>query len=145
MSYAHTQSVPPAVLAAGGAVGFIASRVIPNPIARVAGLGVLALVGATFRSLTVEVDNERIRLLFGDGLVEKDVKMAEIESVRPTRTNPLQGWGVHWIGDGWLYNVYGLSAVELKMKSGKLVVIGTDEPTELCEAVNEQLRLRRFE
>ncbi|HEY9716777.1 MAG TPA: hypothetical protein V6C69_04890 [Trichormus sp.] len=145
MSYAHTQSVPPAVLTAGGALGFIASKVIPNPLIRIASLGVLALAGTTFRSLTIEVDTDRVRLLFGDGLLEKDVKLADVESVKQTRTNAWQGWGVHWIGNGWLYNVYGLAAVELKLKDGKVVVIGTDEPTELTEAINEQLRNRRFE
>ena len=145
MTYAHTQSVPPAVLAVGGAVGWLATKAIPHPVGRIAALGVVAVVGTAFRSLTIEVDNERVRMLFGDGLLEKDVKLAEVESCQQTRTNPLQGWGIHWIGTGWIYNVYGLAAVELKLKNGKVAIIGTDEPTELNEAINEQLRLRRFE
>ena len=51
----------------------------------------------------------------------------------------MQGWGIHHVGDGWLFNIYGFDAVELHFHSGKRAVIGTDEAEKLAEAINEQL------
>jgi len=41
------------------------------------------------------------------------------------------------ISGGWMYNVWGLDAVELNLTSGKVFRIGTDEPAELLAAVEQ--------
>ncbi len=41
---------------------------------------------------------------------------------------------------GWLYNVSGTDAVELKMKNGKRYRIGTDVPGELAEAIRQAIK-----
>ena len=58
---------------------------------------------------------------------------------------PLSGWGVHFVGDGWLYNVFGLDAVRISMKSGKIIYIGTDEPQVLAAAIREAANLPDIE
>jgi len=45
------------------------------------------------------------------------------------------GWGIRLIPGGWLYNVSGLDAVELKMKNGRIFRIGTDEAQRLAEFI----------
>jgi hypothetical protein len=40
---------------------------------------------------------------------------------------------------GWLYRVSGSYAVEIKMKSGKRYLIGSDEPQKLADFINEQI------
>jgi hypothetical protein len=40
-----------------------------------------------------------------------------------------------------LYNVSGVQAVELELRSGKRLRIGTDEPTKLCEMIRTMKEL----
>ena len=47
------------------------------------------------------------------------------------------GWGVRYYGQGWLYNVSGLDAVEIRLKSGKHIRIGTDEPEALVAEIRD--------
>ena len=98
-------------------------------------LGVLAL----FYNLTVEIDAEYLRISFGIGLVRKRFPLDQIDSCLPVRNSWIYGWGIRLTHRGWLYNVSGLDAVELKMKSGKTCRIGTDEPEVLAAAIREAL------
>ena len=41
--------------------------------------------------------------------------------------------------NGWLFNVSGLQAVEIFLRSGKKYRIGTDEPERLVEAIRANL------
>jgi len=98
-------------------------------------LGVLAL----FYNLTVEIDAEYLRISFGIGLIRKRFPLDQIDSCLPVRNSWIYGWGIRLTHRGWLYNVSGLDAVELKMKSGKTCRIGTDEPEVLAAALREAL------
>lgn len=102
-------------------------------------VGVLVLVLLLFGSLTVEIAGGHLRIRFGVGLIRKRWPLDGIEGCRPVRNSWLYGWGIRKIPGAWLYNVSGLDAVELKMKSGKAVRIGTDEPRALCAALEEAL------
>jgi hypothetical protein len=104
--------------------------------------GALGLVAEMMRSLSVEVDSEKVRITFGAGLFSKQFQLDDIESCRQWRISPLVGWGIHWIGSGWVYNIYGLDVVELQLKNGTVAMIGTDEPTELEQAIRDQLLTR---
>jgi hypothetical protein len=100
------------------------------PIAVLCGLVVLL-----FGALTVEVDREAIRLRFGLGLIRKTVPLARVRSWRPVRNPWYVGWGIR-LGPGWtLWNVSGLSAVELVLADGRRFRIGTDEPADLSRAI----------
>lgn len=98
-------------------------------------LGILVL----FHNLTVTIDDRDLRISFGIGLIRKRFPLDQIESCQPVRNSWLYGWGIRLTPRGWLYNVSGLDAVELKMKSGKTCRIGTDEPAVLATAVRETL------
>ncbi|MGH9552852.1 MAG: hypothetical protein ACRD3W_25960 [Terriglobales bacterium] len=142
MKYAHTQRVPAPALAAAGGVGFVAARVIPHPLLKAVAVGGMAWAAATFNCLTVEVHEEYIQVMFGNTMVKKRLEMADVASSKQIRLNPLMGWGIHWVGNGWLYNVYGLDAVEVSLKNGSRFLIGTDEPTELNAVINSVLEAR---
>ena len=107
----------------------------------VAGLTavILVTVAFLFRSLTITVGNGVLSWSFGPGLIRKSVRLANIERVVPTRTSPLAGWGIHWTGRGWLYNVAGRGAIEVQMKDGRRFLLGTDEPGRLARAVEDGL------
>ena len=109
--------------------------------APIAWLILILLVGilALFYNLTVTIDDAHLRIRFGIGLIRKRFPLDQIDSCRPVRNSWLYGWGIRLTHRGWLYNVSGLEAVELKMKSGKTCRIGTDEPAALAAALEERL------
>jgi hypothetical protein len=98
---------------------------------------VLALL---FGALTVEVDDEELRVWFGTGLIRKQIPLADVASCRQVKNEWWYGWGIRYFGRGWLYNVSGLDAVELNMRDGSVLRIGTDEPEELEREIRLKLR-----
>jgi hypothetical protein len=105
-----------------------------HPLA-LAVLAIPALVLLLFHSLTVEITDETLRVYFGAGLASFDFALRDVESVAAVRNPWYYGWGIRITPYGWLYNVSGLDAVELRLHSGKRVRIGTDEPRKLVEAI----------
>ena len=102
-------------------------------------LGVLLVILVLFSSLTVEIDAEHLRIHFGIGLIRERFPLDQIETCLPVRNSWLHGWGIRLTSHGWLYNVSGLDAVELKMKNGKACRIGTDEPEALTAVLQVAL------
>jgi hypothetical protein len=102
-------------------------------------LGVLAVVLALFYKLTVEINAEHLQIRFGIGLIRKRFFLDQINDGQPVKNSWCNGWGIRLTSHGWLYNVSGLEAVELKMKTGKTCRIGTDEPQVLATALQEVL------
>jgi len=112
-----------------------------SPVVRVI-LAILAFAEANFFFLAVTVSGEKLRLRFGVGLIRFAVDLAEVTSVR-TVTNPwYAGWGIRYMGDGWLYNVSGLRAVEVGLKSDRKYRVGTDEPERLEAALKQRIGIR---
>jgi hypothetical protein len=69
-------------------------------------------------------------------LIGKTVPVAAIAGCEPV--DGLWAWGIHWAGKrGWLFNVSGHQAVALTLSDGKRLMVGTDEPQRLCQAVAE--------
>ena len=101
----------------------------------------LLVCGALFYSLTVEISNNHLGIHFGVGIVKKRFEIKDIEKAYPVRNRWYYGWGIRLILHGWLYNVSGLDAIEIVMSSGKRYRIGTDQPNELMQAVNEARKL----
>ena len=100
---------------------------------------VFVIIAALFWSLTITVTGEHLAWHFGIGLIRKSVPVAEIESCEPTPTSFWNGWGIHWSPSGWVYNISGYGAVEVRLKSGKAFRLGTDEPEALADAIREAL------
>lgn len=96
---------------------------------------------ALFYSLTVEISNDHLRIHFGVGIIKKRFEIKDIEKAYPVRNRWYYGWGIRLLPHGWLYNVSGLDAIEIVMSSGKRYRIGTDQPNELAQAVNEARKL----
>jgi hypothetical protein len=67
------------------------------------------------------------------------VQLADIASCAVVQNPWWYGWGIRLTPQGWLYNVAGRSAVEIRLKSGKRFRIGTDEPQQLCQALQQAL------
>jgi uncharacterized membrane protein len=102
-----------------------------------AAIGALCLV-LTYK-LTVEINNDFLRFWFGPGIFWKTIPVERITYCQPFK-GVICGWGIRITPDGWLYNVSGMKAVTIVLKSGKKLNIGTDEPIRLIEAINSVLR-----
>lgn len=96
---------------------------------------------ASFTSLTVAVDDTKIRLHFGYGIFRKSISLANIASVKKVTNKWYYGFGIRfWFWPKmWIYNVSGLDAVELMLKNGKRIRIGTDEPHKLETIIKQAL------
>jgi len=147
--YRHTQMAGwPVLVPAGGlilastAVGFGQDIVYGVFLA----VFLIVLLGLFF-SLTVAVDDRRILLTYGVGLIRKRIPLSQIAAVERVRNKWYQGWGIRLIPGGILYNISGLQAVELIMADDTRVRIGTDEPFKLSGAIHQRIqkRRRRFE
>ena len=90
-------------------------------------------------SLNVRIENGFIRIRFGAGTWRKKFALAEVASAKPVKSSFWHGWGIHYTGSAWLYNVAGLDAVEIILQNGKRRRIGTDEPQLLAAAINTSL------
>ena len=106
-------------------------------------LAALAIGFLLFSILTVKVDAEEVSVRFGVGLIRKRFPISEIESRSAVRNPWYYGWGLRRTPIGWLYNVSGLEAVEITMKDGRKVRIGTDDPAGLDAAIGAALSNKR--
>jgi hypothetical protein len=88
-----------------------------------------------FGSLTVEVTPEQVRLGFGPGWIRKSFETAEIVEARKVVNPWYYGWGIRLTPHGWLFNVSGNDAVEIRLRNDRRYRIGTDEPHRLLMAI----------
>lgn len=99
-------------------------------------LSLFVVILLLFYQLKITVNAKEVRFSLGIGIIGKTFQTNHIKGCRSVRNSVLSGLGVRMITNGWLYNVSGLSAVELQFKDKKAVVrIGTDQPDEVTEAI----------
>jgi len=130
-------SVLPAVI-----ILLIAFGAAPEKPQFFAGALVVLIPLSLFYCLTITVDRNTLKFAFGIGLIKKTIPIADIETVYQVRNKWSHGWGIHYIGGRWLYNVSGLDAIEVKTKDGKITRIGTDDPEALIRAIKTYLGMR---
>ena len=109
-----------------------------HPLTFIALIIVLVILGI-FSRLTVTVDNQMIQIQFGLRIIRKTFLLREIGTYRVVKNPWYYGWGIRFTPRGWLFNVSGYSAIEMEMKNGKRYRIGTDDPDNLAEALDEAL------
>src|SRR3984957_15984536 len=101
----------------------------------VAVLVLLIAVAILFSSLTVEVSDNELRWYFGPGLWTYRLALGDIETVAVVRNHWWNGFGIRMRPGFRLYNVSGLDAVELRLRSSDVRRIGTDDPQGLAGAL----------
>ena len=135
--YRHTQPGTVIVRSLVAAMVLLTAMLVAAGFHPVA-LAVLVLLGLTahlFRSLTVHVTDGLLTWWFGSGVFRNRVRLADVVEARTVKNRWYDGWGIHWTPRGWLYNVAGFDAVEIRLRSGRCIRIGTDEPDRLVDAV----------
>ena len=97
---------------------------------------IIAITGVIFSCLTIEIDTAALNWWFGMGVWKKQIALEDIASAAVVRNPWWYGFGIHRTPRGWLYNVSGLDAVEISLRDGRILRLGTDEPRELVDALN---------
>ena len=92
-----------------------------------------------FWSMTVRVTDQVLEFWLGPGLIRRRIPLEQIADLETVRTRILQGWGIRRTMLGRLYNVSGLRAVRVRLKTGKSILVGTDQPRTLIRAIRERL------
>jgi hypothetical protein len=152
--YQHRQSARAIRVALGTAIVFVALilRTLgpddPALLGVLAVFALLTLILFTFHSLTVTVTADTIRAAFGPGWIRKTVPVDEVLEARVVRNRWYHGWGIRYYGwfdrervRGWLFNVSGFDAVEVRLRNGRNYRIGTDDPVGLLAAVRRAVGL----
>lgn len=106
-------------------------------------LGVLMMVSLLaslfFYRLKTEVSAEKIKLTFGLGLT-KTIDLKKIKRAEVVRNKWYYGWGIRYVFNGWMWNIYGLDAVELHYKDKDVVFrIGSQKAHELKKSIDDVL------
>lgn len=97
---------------------------------------VVPIATVTFSSLTIVVRDDAIVWWFGVGIPRGRLPLQDVTDASAARIAPWQGWtGIHFTTRGWLWNVGPGAAVRLRASSGRNVLLGTNRPQELLDAV----------
>lgn len=107
-----------------------------KPIA-IGSLVISLIVLPLFYNLTVKFTQDTIHCSFGIGLISRKIPIHQIESAHQVKNPWYFGWEIRAIPGGWMFNVSGLDAIELTLKSNGKFRIGTDDPKGLLSAINQ--------
>jgi len=98
-------------------------------------VGAAVIIGSR---LTVRVLANSLTATFGWGWPRRTVPFSEVVETDIVRNRWWYGFGIRVIPGGTLWNVWGLDAVELRLTSGRVAQIGTDEPEALLAAIRRR-------
>ncbi len=115
----------------------LGSNPIPLP-AMLIMTGLFVTLLMFFYKLTLIVNSEGIKIIYGIGLIRKTIKPDLIKGVRTTSVPWYYGMGIRLTPKGMMYNINGFNVVELKYQIGesdKTVLIGTHRGEELVNAL----------
>jgi len=98
------------------------------------------VVGAViFCRQTIQINGSSLSWNFGPSLLMKQVALKEIAAAEPVENKWYSGWGIHFAGGEWVYNVAGFDAVRVTLKNGQRFRLGTDEPEALTAAIRSEI------
>ncbi len=90
--------------------------------------------------LSITINEQYVSFKMGIGLINKKYPISDIRSVEIVKNNWMYGWGIRFIPGGWLYNVSGFKAIELRFHSSdKIIRIGTDKPEEIEKEIRSRI------
>jgi hypothetical protein len=104
-------------------------------------LVVVIIVFLLFYKMTIEVDEQKITISFGIGLIKRQVALNSIATVDTVSNSVIQGWGIRYGHDYVLYNVGGTKAIEITFKDGgRKIRIGSKNPEILLNYIKALIR-----
>ena len=93
--------------------------------------------------MTTTIEGDVLRITYGIGLIRRTIQLSEIRSAEVVRNPWIYGWGIRFIPNGMLYNIKGLSGVELTFKGlSRIIRIGSGNADALSEAISKEITSR---
>ena len=131
----------PLVFVLGGAPVKAGSDIVPGVVGLAVGIAVVIGVAVLMyvMRLRVRVDAEGLHVRFFP-LVKKDISLEEIARWEARTYRPLLeygGWGIRYGWSGMAYNVSGNQGVQLELRNGKRLLIGSQRMEELAAAIGQ--------
>ena len=128
-------------LLTGALIGYVSLAIIAEGRWAAAALMIIlyALGVVLFYSFTIEISEEKLKFYFGIGLIRKTYLISEIESVRQVVNPWYYFWGAKSIPGGWFYAIAPGEAVEIILKNGKIVQLGTNQSGKLRDAIQNAI------
>lgn len=114
-------------------------KVKNNGIGALIGLPITLAILVCFWSMTVEVTSTHLQHYFSWGFWKKSYPIQDIQSIDKGRTNWYNGYGIRYVGTGWLYNVSGYDVLIVTFQSGEEIRLGTDDLEELHAILSDKL------
>ncbi|MGI9665903.1 MAG: hypothetical protein ACR2N2_02220 [Acidimicrobiia bacterium] len=97
---------------------------------------VILIVLVAFNRLHITVEDGALTARFGWGKPHRTFDLSDMIAVRRLRNRWWMGWGVRKIPSGWMYNVWGLDAVEVDLSDGTSFRMGTNDAENLLAAIS---------
>jgi len=96
-------------------------------------VAIFGLLAACFAHLRVHDAGDALQITFGPlHVFRRKVHYDQIRTAEIVRSTLIDGWGIHRTpGRGWIWNIGGFRCVELELRGGSKLRIGTDEPERL--------------
>ncbi|CAM3502821.1 hypothetical protein [Parendozoicomonas haliclonae] len=141
MAYKHTQIGVAMLVIFGLVIAIITPTALSDAATPLFWFAFAICFGAMFlfASLSIEVSSDTINWFFGPRFWKKSISLADITAAKKVRTKWYYGLGIRLTSTGWLYNVSGLTAVELSLKDGTTVMLGTNDADNLLSALNGRI------
>jgi len=138
--YRHTQYgtlVSLVFLITGILIAVVAQRILvedraPSAILMI-GLYLFGLL--MFYSFTIEIFEEKLKFWFGIGIIQKTIALNEIQSTKEIYNPWYYFGGIKLIPGGWYYAIAPGTAVEIELRDGRIIQLGTNQPKHLNQAI----------
>lgn len=122
---------------------FLVSQIGARPLTLPSYLestGVLSIIVMLFHSMRIRIDSSQVVVLFGVGLIRKKIDLNRVKSLEIVKNPWYYGWGLRLLPNGWLYNISGADAIEIKfVDTNRSVRIGTKDPHKLIGEINARM------
>lgn len=143
--YRHTQFSYVRLIILGGLLIYVVATMFSTghvALSILISLILLALL-ITFVAQTVEVNSEKVKIGLGPGIHLKTILIDEIIDCCVIRTTWKSMMGFGRPPSNPTYGISGLDAIELDLRNGSSIRIGTDEPDELARVVEDAMIARK--
>lgn len=105
-------------------------------------ISIISLCLLFFYSQTVEITETNVKTSMGIGIIRRNINTGIIVDSKIVKNKWYTGWGIRMIPGGMMFNVSGLSAVELTLKNRNVFRIGTDDPDNLNNTIKNLIKLK---
>jgi hypothetical protein len=107
-----------------------------------AGLSALMLLCVLLLyKIVIEIDENKISFKFGIGLFGRSYLISDIISCTSVSCSLLNEVGIRKTANGWLYNIAGVNAIELRFEDTKSVIrIGINKSSEIASLVSDLIK-----